>query len=329
MKNKILNIVLVIVLLLAGILFVSINFIIDIQWFKEVGYLEVFFTKMVAIAKLFIPIFIVYFFAVAIYLFTLRKNIKILVGEVRFKGLRKYFILLNLGVSLLGAFITSTTQWYKILQFTNSISFGEVDPIFNKDISFYIFKLPLIQSIFNASISFIVILMVITIGIFLVLGVKDRFNKNDKIIILNSKADGIKNFAGKQLAFLSSILALFIGGGYWLKIYSLVYSTRGVAYGASYTDVKITLLFYKFISFACILSSIIVFISILKLKFRPIIISIAGIAVLIVLEPIVAVFTQQFIVKPNEMDLEKPYISYNIDATKKAFGIDNIIVKEM
>lgn len=329
MKSKILNIVLVIVLLLVGILFISTNFIIDIQWFREVGYLEVFFTKMVAIAKLFIPIFIVYFVVIAIYLFTLRKNIKILVGEFRFKELRKYFVLLNVVVSLLGAGVTATTQWYKILQFTNSVPFGEVDPIFNKDISFYIFKLPLIQSIFNASISLIIILIVITIGIFLVLGVRDRFNKNDKVIMLNSKVDGIKNFAGKQLAVLASILSLLIGIEYWLKVYSLVYSTRGVAYGASYTDVKITLLFYKVISVACILASIIVFISILKLKFRPIIISIAGIAVLIVLEPIVAIFTQQFVVKPNEMDLEKPYISYNIDATKKAFGVDNISVKEI
>lgn len=329
MKSKILNIVIVAVLLLVGILFVSTNFIIDIQWFKEVGYLEVFFTKMIAICKLFIPIFIVYFVVIAIYLVTLRKSIKNLVGEFRFKELRKYFIFLNIGVSLFGAGFTASTQWYKILQFTNSVPFGEVDPIFNKDISFYVFKLPLIQSIFNALISLIVILGVITVIIFLLLGFKDSFNKSDNVIRLNSKTDGIKNFAGKQLAVLASILSLLIGGGYWLKTYSLVYSTRGVAYGASYTDVKITLLFYKVIAVACILASIIVFVSILKSMFRPIIIAIAGIVVLIVLEPIVAIVTQQFVVKPNEMELEKPYIGYNIDATKKAFGVDNISVKEI
>ena len=89
------------------------------------------------------------------------------------------------------------------------------------------------------------------------------------------------------------------------------------------------MIFYKVIAVACVISSIVVFISILKLKFRPIIISIASIAVLIVLEPVVAIFTQQFVVKPNEMELEKPYISYSIDATKKAFNIDEIEVKEM
>lgn len=330
MKNKILNIVLMTILLVIVVLLISTNFVINIQWFKEVGYLNVFFTKMVAICKLFIPIFIVYFAVIAIYLFTLKGSIRNLVGEIKFKSIRKYFVLLNLGISLLGAGGTAITQWYKILQFTNSVPFGEVDPIFNKDISFYVFKLPLIQSIFSAAISLIVILALVTVVIYLGLGFKDRLYKNqDNVININSKADGIRKFAGKQLAVLASVLSLLIAGGYLLKSYTLVYSTRGVAYGASYTDVKITLLFYKVISVACIIASIIVFISILKSKFRPIIISIAGIAVLIVLEPVVAILTQQFVVKPNEMELEKPYISYNIEATKKAFNVDNITVKEM
>lgn len=330
MKNKILNIVLMSILLLVVILFVSTNFIINVQWFKEVGYLNVFFTKLVATCKLFIPIFIVYFTVIAIYLFTLRKSINNLVGEFKFKAIKKYFILLNLVISILGAGATAVTQWNKILQFTNAVPFGQVDPIFNKDISFYVFKLPLVQSIFSAAISLIVILVLITVIIYLALGFKDKFHQNqDNIISINSKADGIRKFAGKQLAVLASILSLLIAGGYLLKSYNLLYSTRGVAYGASYTDVKVTLLFYKVIAIACVIASIIVFVSILKSKFRPIIISIAAIAVLIVVEPVVAILTQQFLVKPNEMELEKPYISYNIDATKKAFNVDNIEVKEI
>ena len=61
MKNKILNTVLISILLLVVVFFVSTNFIINVQWFKEVGYLNVFFTKLIAICKLFVPIFILYF----------------------------------------------------------------------------------------------------------------------------------------------------------------------------------------------------------------------------------------------------------------------------
>lgn len=330
MKNKILNTVLISILLLVVVFFVSTNFIINVQWFKEVGYLNVFFTKLIAICKLFVPIFILYFCVIAIYLFTLRKSIRSLVGDTKFKSVKKYFLISNLVISILGAGATATTQWYKILQFTNAVSFGEVDPIFNKDISFYVFKLPLVQSLFSTAISLIIILVLITVIIYLALGFKDKIYQNkDNVININSKTYGIRKFAGKQLAVLASVLSLLIGCSYLLKSYNLVYSTRGVSYGAGYTDVKITMIFYKVIAIACVISSIVVFISILKLKFRPIIISIASIAVLIVLEPVVAIFTQQFVVKPNEMELEKPYISYSIDATKKAFNIDEIEVKEM
>ncbi|MDK0954631.1 UPF0182 family protein [Clostridium perfringens] len=330
MKNKILNTVLISILLLVVVFFVSTNFIINVQWFKEVGYLNVFFTKLIAISKLFVPIFILYFCVIAIYLFTLRKSIRSLVGDTKFKSVKKYFLLSNLVISILGAGATATTQWYKILQFTNAVPFGEVDPIFNKDISFYVFKLPLVQSLFSTAISLIIILVLITVIIYLALGFKDKIYQNkDNVININSKTYGIRKFAGKQLAVLASVLSLLIGCSYLLKSYNLVYSTRGVSYGAGYTDVKITMIFYKVIAVACVISSIVVFISILKLKFRPIIISIASIAVLIVLEPVVAIFTQQFVVKPNEMELEKPYISYSIDATKKAFNIDEIEVKEM
>ena len=330
MKNKILNTVLISILLLVVVFFVSTNFIINFQWFKEVGYLNVFFTKLIAISKLFVPIFILYFCVIAIYLFTLRKSIRSLVVDTKFKSVKKYFLISNLVISILGAGATATTQWYKILQFTNAVSFGEVDPIFNKDISFYVFKLPLVQSLFSTAISLIIILVLITVIIYLALGFKDKIYQNkDNVININSKTYGIRKFAGKQLAVLASVLSLLIGCSYLLKSYNLVYSTRGVSYGAGYTDVKITMIFYKVIAIACVISSIVVFISILKLKFRPIIISIASIAVLIVLEPVVAIFTQQFVVKPNEMELEKPYISYSIDATKKAFNIDEIEVKEM
>lgn len=330
MKNKILNTVLISILLLVVVFFVSTNFIINVQWFKEVGYLNVFFTKLIAICKLFVPIFILYFCVIAIYLFTLRKSIRSLVGDTKFKSVKKYFLLSNLVISILGAGATATTQWYKILQFTNAVPFGEVDPIFNKDISFYVFKLPLVQSLFSTAISLIIILVLITVIIYLALGFKDKIYQNkDNVININSKTYGIRKFAGKQLAVLASVLSLLIGCSYLLKSYNLVYSTRGVSYGAGYTDVKITMIFYKVIAIACVISSIVVFISILKLKFRPIIISIASIAVLIVLEPVVAIFTQQFVVKPNEMELEKPYISYSIDATKKAFNINEIEVKEM
>jgi uncharacterized membrane protein (UPF0182 family) len=104
----------------------------------------------------------------------------------------------------------------------------------------------------------------------------------------------------------------------------LVYSPRGVVFGASYTDTTVTLKFYKGIVIVALISAVVIFISVLKSKVKPIIISAVLIAVLIVSEGIVSGIWQNFVVKSNEKRLETPFIDYNIQYTKKAFGIDNI-----
>lgn len=323
MKGKKLQVIILVLIALVTLMIMSTGLIVDIKWFQEVGYLNVFFTKVVAISKLLIPIFFVYYIILWIYFKSLNKNILRIVGADKNKSIKRISFCLKIGISLIGAFSTSITHWYKILQFTNSVEFNKYDPIFNKDISFYIFKLPLIQSIYDAIFILMVGLVIITIAIYFALNLKDKIFHQDKVIRINP-GEGIKNFAGKQLATVSAILVILVGIGYILKAFYLVYSSRGVAYGASYTDVTVTLLFYRVITIACLVAGIIVFFSIIKSNFRFIIISIAAIGVLIVLEPVTAIVMQQFIVKSNEMELESKYIQYNIDATKEAFNINDI-----
>ena len=112
--------------------------------------------------------------------------------------------------------------------------------------------------------------------------------------------------------------------GYLIKSWNLVYSPRGIVFGASYTDVHVTLRFYQVIAVASLIAAIITFISILTYKTKPMIISIIVIVVLIFGENIASTVVQKFEVKSNEKTLEKPYIQYNIDNTRKAFNINNI-----
>ncbi|MGL5244292.1 MAG: UPF0182 family protein [Sarcina sp.] len=323
MKSKKLQIALLVLITIVILLFLSAGIFIDVQWFKEVGYLDVFFTKIIAVSKLLIPIFIIYFITLWLYLKSFKKSIINVAGISNIKKFYKISFIVSGVIAFLGAINTSLSHWYKILQFTNSVQFNKVDPIFNKDISFYIFKLPLIQSIYAAILTLLVVMVVITLVIYFTLNVKDKVLKSDNVIHIN-KSEGLRVFAGKQLAILSAILVMVIGIGYILRAYGLVYSTRGVAYGASYTDVKITLNFYKVITVASLIVAVIVFFSVLKSKFKPIVISVAAVGVLIVLEPVVALVVQQFVVNPNEMELEKEYIKYNITATKDAFNVSNI-----
>ncbi|OOB75921.1 hypothetical protein AXF41_13360 [Clostridium haemolyticum] len=82
--------------------------------------------------------------------------------------------------------------------------------------------------------------------------------------------------------------------------------------------------FYIAIAIVAVFSSIIVSISILKSKIKPIIASLLVIAILVVSEGIISGVWQRLIVKSNERRLETPFIEYNMKYTKQAFGIDNV-----
>ncbi len=308
------------------------GFIINIKWFKEVGYLSTYFTQMTATLKLMIPIFTICFIGIWLYYSSLRKSfIKhknvIEITRKNKKIEKTVFFISNIIISFIISYFTASNYWDRILQFSNAIDFNVKDPIFNKDVSFYVFRLPLIQSIYGAIMAFLILLIIVTLIAYVIMNIKDRIvNKGSKSPF--SKVKTIKseltNFAGKQLAILSALILIMVSIGYILKAYYLVYSPRGVAFGASYTDVKVSLIFYRVISIVSIICAIIVFFSVLKSKVKPIIISIISIVIIIVLENVTSIAVQQFVVKSNELDFEKKYIKYNIDYTRKAFNIENV-----
>ena len=334
MKKKYKLIIPLVLILLLFVFFIDaiVEFVINVKWFREVGYLSVYFTKIVATLKLMIPIFLICFIGIMLYYKSLRKNFiknKNII-EINAKTKRKesiIFFSFNTVLSFLISYITASTYWYRILQFSNSVNFNIKDPIFNKDVSFYMFKLPLIQSLFAAMMVFLIVLLVLTFVAYIAMNTKDKIHNIDlknPFSKMKSMKSNITSYVGKQLAILSSLFLIMIGIFYILKAYYLVYSPRGVAFGASFTDARVSLYFYRGISVVAILCSIVVFMSVIKGKVKPIIISIISIGALILLEGITSSLVQQFMVKSNELDFERPYIKQNIDFTRKAFNIDQI-----
>lgn len=309
-----------------------IDFTVNVKWYKEVGYLQVYFTKVLAILKLMVPIFIIVFTAIYLYYRSLRasmvKNEKVIEVNAKKKRTEKrIFIISNLFISLLMSFTLASNYWYRILQFTNATSFNEKDPIFNKDISFFIFKLPLIESLYAAAMMLLVLLIIITLITYFLMNAKDKFYNGDVIGMFDSLKNtksGITKFAGKQLAVISALIVLLLSFGYLIKSWNIVYSARGVVFGAGYTDMRVTLLFYRIISVVALISAVVIFISILRSKVKPIVISIIGMVVLIIGQGIAATAVEGLIVKSNAISLEKPYIENNIKYTRKAFNIENI-----
>lgn len=312
-----------------------INFIINVEWYKEVGYLSVYFTQLFATVKLMLPIFVICLFSIWIYYRSIRKsilnwnNFEITKGN---KLEKRIFIITDLIISFFVSFSFSSIYWYRILQFENSSNFNVKDPIFNLDVSFYIFRLPLIEELYGVIMSLLVMLVIITLIIYFILYFKDNVTfRNGRVSSyskLNNFKSGITKFAGRQLAVLAALILLLLSLGYLIKSFDLVYSERGVVFGASYTDIHVSLLFYRIIAVTSLISAFAIFISIIKFKIKPIIASVSVIILLAFLQQITSAVVQNIIVKPNEKTLEAPYINYNIDFTRKAFNIDKVDQKQ-
>jgi uncharacterized membrane protein (UPF0182 family) len=333
MKKKFFAITTLFIIILAIVFFNSIvNFIVNVKWYNEVKYISVYFTKLLAILKLMIPIFLLIYVGVWIYYKSFRGSIMRLaniveVGPSKNASEKKIVALVNFVVSFFISLAIASSYWYRILQFTNSTSFNLKDPIFNRDISFFIFKLPLIESLYAAVMSLLVFLVAITLVIYFLMSTKDKLFSADIRGSFNNvrgMKSGLTAFAGKQLAVVSALILLMLSLGYLIKGWNIVYSPTGVVYGAGYTDTHITLVFYRIITIVAIIAAIVIFVSVLRSKVKPIIASVILIVLLIVGENIASLAVERFLVKSNQISLEKPYIENNIQYTRKAFNINDI-----
>lgn len=155
--------ILILVLILA--LFLSlIGFITDYLWFKELGYVSVFFKQLFTQLKIGIPTFVVVTVLAYIYLKLLKKGYykKVESNDMtNEKALNKITWAMAAAFSVIVSFMIVNQLWFEILKFSNSTNFNLADPLFNIDISFYVFKLAFItqlnQLIIGGIIAFIVL----------------------------------------------------------------------------------------------------------------------------------------------------------------------------
>ena len=143
LERKIMLVVMVLVVIFA-LFFGLVGFIADFMWFREMGYIDVFFKQLVTQLTVGIPTFIVITGLVMLYLHHLRKSYfsKIASSEpTDLKKLKKQTNWLAVIFGVLTTVMSVTQLWFEILKFANSTGFDIQDPLFHLDVSFYIFKL--------------------------------------------------------------------------------------------------------------------------------------------------------------------------------------------
>lgn len=319
-----------------------VHFITDYQWFKELGFDQVFLTKLMTQLKIGVPLFVLLTIFIFLYLQTIKKDYYKKV-QTAYQGFdEKVINRIALGGAAFVSFITSATftgnLWFELLTFLNTTSFGVADPIFGKDISFYMFQYPLISQIYTTIISFVFLLTVITLVFYLVMMGLRRptiFEVNDSpdeihlrrgLNLENGKK--LLHIALRQLLVLGVIFFLVLGLGYYLRTFELLYSPKGVAYGASFTDIHVTLWVYRVLMGLAFLSAILLVIGAKGKKMR---LALTGPALMVafgILGGFVEAGVQNFIVAPDEISKERQYLEYNIQYTKMAYGLESIEEKE-
>jgi len=331
--------ILLAVLVLVIVFFSNIAvYIIDYQWFAELGYKEVFFKKLVTQLQFFVPALIALFVLFYFYLKSISahsiKHSGVVLSNVEKKVRNKVFFFSALGLSFVLSLVFVLDLWYDFLIFMNKTSFGITDPIFGRDIGYYVFSLPFLNKLYNFLLVLVFAVAAITVlfnlfNFFSAKVTNENFDMNVRSI--SNPKDIYRNILGaasKQLMLLGGLFFLLLAIGFFLRTFDLLYSPRGVAYGASYTDVNIILPSYYIYMGICILTAILLMLSrnkksIKLAAFGPLLLIVA-----MVVSGVVSGTVQSVIVAPNELAKEERYLQNNITYTNYAYNLDKVQEKE-
>ncbi|MGA7834108.1 MAG: UPF0182 family protein, partial [Acidimicrobiales bacterium] len=211
--------------------------------------------------------------------------------------------------------LNATGQWQNYILFTHYQSFHKVDPLFHKDLGFYIFTLPFVSFVITWFLVVLIIAIIVTTGFhFLNGGI--RTTRATPRVSPRVKA---------HLSVIGAAIALMKAAGYLVAKWELANSTNGIVQGATYTDIHarmpaLTILFWLSLAAAAIL--------LYNVRSRGW--SLPAVAVglwafvALVIGVLYPTFLQALKVSPNQESLEAPYIQRNIGATRSAFDLDNV-----
>jgi len=325
-------------IILVSLLTASSGLFEDWLWFKDLGYTQLFWTPI--LSKLLFQAVngTILFIFIAGTLLSIRFAIITFVNERLRLRLRLvqdmnrpilnlsqrkvtvWLLAISAIVSFGVSFVAGFTGWLAILSFIHATPFGQLDPIFGKDLAFYFFQLPFLKTVYNAFFGPLFLLTLFTTIFYIVTGVL-RF-RSKKVWQKGAVSLGS---ARQHLAFLIGILFALKAFGYYLDIYQLLYSVHGHVVGAGYTDLTATLPALKILIVISILGSILSFISLASNESRLLTVPITGIFVVgLLINGIFPALLQSFLVIPNELSKEQPYIQHEIELTRFGYGLNKI-----
>src|SRR3984893_12577091 len=328
---------LLLLIYLAGIVFggrTAFSYYVDVLWFRSLGYGDVFwktFTLQWGIftafaAATFLVLYGSFLALKRAHLSDLPIGHTILIGGQPVKlPVEPVLRLIALGVSLVIAAATGgamTGEWstLALFWFAPRASGGIVDPIFGKPLNFFLFALPAWQLIAGWLLTLSLIACAFAAFFILITGgARVLGGRLSRSVTLPWRGFSI------AFAFLLLVLALRV----YLGRFERLLDDHTIFGGVTYTDAHITLTGMLVVCSARVLGAVIAFVNAARLpRARSLLAAILPAAVCYVAVQGIAWYVSSFIVKPNELVREKPYIVYNTELTRRAYGLNRVAQRE-
>lgn len=311
-----------VVLLTLGSVFTS--FYTDLLWFRSVEFSKVFTTQLRTRLLLFVVFGLITAVVVAanvLVAYRVRPPFRPLSAEqqgleryrVGIDPYRRWVLLAAAGVLGLMAGSSAASRWNVWLLWRNAVPFGQKDPQFGKDISYFTFTYPFQRFLLGFAF-FVVVLSLLAAAAthYLYGGLR-----------LQSPGDKLTPAAQAHLSVLLGVFVLLKAAAYWLDRFGLSFSRRGfVNTGASYTDINAVLPAKTILIFVAMICAALFFANVFSRGWALPSIGLGLLALCaLLIGGLYPAVIQQFQVKPSEVDKERVYIERHIAATRTAYGI--------
>ena len=230
-----------------------------------------------------------------------------------------------LGVSLVIAAATGAgmmVEWPSLALYWYSppTTGGVVDPIFGRPLNFFLFTLPAWQLIVGWLLTLAVIICALAAFFILITGGSRA---------LSGRLSRAVTLPWRGLSIAFSFLLLVLAIRVYLDRFERLFDDHTIFGGVTYTDAHVMLTGMLVVSAALALGAAIAAVNALRmLRGRYLVVAILPAAVFYVGLQVVAWYVGSFIVKPNELVREQPYISHNIDMTRQAYGLSRVSQRE-
>ncbi len=314
-------------------------FVTDWWYFSEVDYTQIFIKSLIAkivlfsVTGIFVAVFLLTNFFLAI-----RSKIswtailpEALVGRpvnVDSRIIKKLAVVFSLVIALFFGLVAAA-NWQEVLKFISGAAFGAADPIFNKDIGFYIFSLPVLQVGLGFAKTLVILALIGCAIIYFLRGSLHFSGLSMRAGMQSLKRLQIGRATRIHLGILLAIFLATIAAGVYLSRFSLLTSQDGLVFGATYTDVTMRIFMLWISMVAALLAAVSAIFWAWKGKLSPLIGAVSLYVVLGLAGAVIPSLVQKLVVAPNELVKETPFIKYNIAATRQAFALDKIEEREI